>query len=384
MGSNRRPTREEVLEEHLEALLAYDRRYLEVAALLDRDAAFRRILELLPETLGFDVAFVAEHRDTDEVVINQLRGTRTAVLRGLVIPRGLGLGGKAFALGQVQWVDDYSASRSISHHFDEPVRVEGIRAVIAAPIQHDDRVFGVLYAAARGRTTFGGRVIGAVQAAADQLAVAATAAERARGIVDVAIHEERRRLAQELHDSVGAMLFTIRAGITELGEGLEAAPELRARLLDIEDQAAEASARLRESLWALSASPQEMVLPVTLRADCSEFEQSTGIPARLVLLSELPSLDQPRVRALADTVREALLNVKKHARARSVAVIASATLDGVTIAVTDDGIGLAHAAADGRGLGLEACAERLGRLGGYLSVDDNDEGGVTLRVWIPA
>jgi signal transduction histidine kinase len=127
-----------------------------------------------------------------------------------------------------------------------------------------------------------------------------------------------------------------------------------------------------------------MALAVTLRADCSDFQRSTGIPARLVLLSEPPSLDQPRVRALTDTVRESLLNIKKHAQAHSVVVLVSANADGLTIAVTDDGIGLSGAPSDGRGLGLEACAERLGRLGGYLSLDENDEGGVTLRAWVPA
>ena len=140
---------------------------------------------------------------------------------------------------------------------------------------------------------------------------------------------------------------------------------------------------LRESLQALSASPEEMVLAVALRADCQAFERESGIPTKLVMLNDVPAIGQPQVKALSSTVREGLLNVRKHARARSVAVIVASDGFGVTATVVDDGVGRANASGDGQGIGLESCANRLERVGGYLSVEDNEDSGMTLRAWVP-
>jgi signal transduction histidine kinase len=124
-------------------------------------------------------------------------------------------------------------------------------------------------------------------------------------------------------------------------------------------------------------------LPVALRSDCRSFEERTGTPARLLVLDDLPPLDASRTAALAGVVREALLNVEKHAEAQSVMVSVFRTSDGPTVAVYDDGIGPPDAAAEPSGLGLAAVAERLGRLGGRLTVGRNEDGGVTVRAWVP-
>lgn len=361
--------------------LPVDQTYAEAVTYLDRAAAFRMMLDVLPKAVGMDMAFIAECEGTERLVITHLSGNRTDALQGLLIPRGLGLGGKVLALGQVELVDDYARSAAISHDFDRPVGSEGLRSVMATPIRHGERFLGVLYVAKRCPVVIGGRVIEAVESAAARMAAAAITAERAQVTAAVAVHEERRRMALELHDNVGAMLFAIKAGLSELGEQLARDPAVQGRIADLERQAREASTILRESLRALSCSPQEVALAVALRGHCSAFEEQTGLPARLVIMNETPGLDQSCVRALTETVREALLNVRKHAKASSVVVIVSADRNGVTVAVVDDGLGLREA-ADG-GLGLEGCAERLGRVGGYLNVDENDDGGVTLRAWVP-
>jgi signal transduction histidine kinase len=54
------------------------------------------------------------------------------------------------------------------------------------------------------------------------------------------------------------------------------------------------------------------------------------------------------------------------------------------VTVSADGAGLAHRGALGAGLGLPATADRLGRVGGTLSIAGNDDGGVTLQAWVPA
>ena len=244
-------------------------------------------------------------------------------------------------------------------------------------------MIGVLYGSNRAETSYGDLAVSALQAAAARAANAAAVAERARLGSEVAVHEERRRLALELHDTVGAMLFTIGASVRRLTDGVEADPDLRAQLESIERQAAEAAAVFRESLQALHASPDDVALPVALRSDCRSFEDRTGIPVRLLVLDDLPPLPSSRATALAGTVREALLNVEKHARAESVLVSVFGAREGVTVAIADDGVGLPKDSGERSGLGLAGVAERLGRLGGYLTVGGNDDGGVTVRGWVP-
>jgi len=255
--------------------------------------------------------------------------------------------------------------------------------MVAVPIMHEGRVFGVLYGANRTPTMFGDQTIAAMESAASRAAAAAIVAERARHASEVAVHEERRRIALELHDTVGAMLFTIGAGIRRLGEALPADGDARAKLATIEQQAFDAAATLRGSLRALSAPPEEVALGVTLRSDCLAFKERTGVPARLITVTALPPLECARVRALAGANREALLNVEKHARADSVVVTVFTARGRVAVTVSDDGVGLPHSAVR-PGLGLAAATERLARLGGELTIGPNDDGGVTVQASVPA
>ena len=366
-----------------DALLELDEDYARVLSLLDRRSAFRAILAALPESVGIDVAFIGEVDADGKMVLGHAVHTRTDAVNGLVVPPGVGLGGRVLRTGQPQWVANYTDDAALATPFRSDADREGLKGMVGVPVYHAGRLIGVLYGSNRAETNYGDVAVAALEAAAARAANAAAVAERARLGSEVAVLEERRRLALELHDTVGAMLFTIGASVRRLTDGAAQDPALRAQLESIERQAAEAAAVFRESLQALNASPQDVALPVALRSDCRGFEDRTRIPVRLLVLDDLPPLQAARASALAATVREALLNVEKHARAGSVLVSVFGARDGVTVAIADDGAGLASDPAHGHGLGLAGVAERLGRLGGYLTVGGNDDGGVTVRGWVP-
>jgi len=365
-----------------DALLSLDEEYANLLGLLDREVVTSRLLARVPELSGVEVAWVGEPEGDDQNVLRYVVNAMTENVVGLVVPHGCGLGGRVMLAQRPLWVSDYITSDSITHHFDRQVEAERLNAMIAVPIAHEGRVFGVLYGANRRPTQFGDRTVIALERAASQAAAATIVAERARHASEVAVHEERRRIALELHDSVGAMLFTIGAGIRRLGTALPDDGEIRARLDAFEQQAYDAAAALRGSLRALSAPPEEVALGVSLRSDCAAFKERTGIPARVITVTALPTLDCARLRALADASREALLNVEKHAQAQSVVITVFTLRDGVALTVSDDGIGLQEQPSR-QGLGLAAATERLARLGGGLTVGPNDDGGVTLQAWLP-
>jgi signal transduction histidine kinase len=133
----------------------------------------------------------------------------------------------------------------------------------------------------------------------------------------------------------------------------------------------------------LHAPPEEVALGVGLRGHCRAFTDRTGICARTLTLTDLPTLSPYRVRVLTDFVREALLNVEKHARARSIVVSVFGARGGVAVSVADDGIGLREDYAAMAGIGLTAVTERLDQVGGTVTIGRNEDGGVTVQAWLP-
>lgn len=129
----------------------------------------RAALSRLRRDSGLPVAFGGLWAGAGCYRINELAGTETAVLRGLDIVRGNGLGGKAVALSRPLAVTDYSASSVISHEYDAAVAAEGLRSVLAVPVIVRRRVRGVLYGALRRPVRLGDRPLSAAVDVAREL-----------------------------------------------------------------------------------------------------------------------------------------------------------------------------------------------------------------------
>lgn len=177
----------------------------------------RGALSRLRRATGLPVAFggLFDHR---QVRIAELSGTGTAVLRGLGVSSGTGLGGKAVALSRPCAVTDYRVSRHISHEYDAAVAAEGLRSVLAVPVVVRRRVRGVLYGALRTALPVGDRTLGAAVEAARDVEQALVAHEEAQQLLALArepmadsgavweevreAHRELRALAPRIVDPV--------------------------------------------------------------------------------------------------------------------------------------------------------------------------------------
>lgn len=372
---------------HVDALRQLIDEHHDVVALLDSVAVLREVSRRIRADTGLDVAYAAQIERGDLLVIRGWSGARSRLLRNLEVRRGLGLGGKAFALARPVWVPDYCASRQITHDFDEVIRDEGIGAMVAVPLVHDGAMLGVAYGALRESTQVGDTVLHEIEDVAQPAATALHLARRAEGQTEVALLAERQRIAIALHDSVGAMLFSIGAEVRDLQSTVCAHPELLAKLRGVEARIADTAAAFRESLAVLDVVTPNQALTATLRGDCEAFGRRTGVTSRCVALTDVPELDDAHNAAVVAVVREALVNVEKHAEATSVVVSLAATDGGVAVAVADDGLGWVAAGERSRatssGIGLHAAYDRLARLGGTLSVVGNEDGGLTVRAWVP-
>jgi signal transduction histidine kinase len=270
----------------------------------------------------------------------------------------------------------------ITHQFDAQVRSEGIGAMIAVPVVSRGQTVAIAYAAMREATEFGDSAVRSMQDIADQAGTALRIASAAQDARADAVCAERHRMRDALHDSVGALLFSIGAQVRDLHRAAQDNPELDLRLRRLRTDISAASSALRESVLALSETAPDRALPVELAEHTRSFEARTGVPARFVQLGGLPVMDGERTALLVAVVREGLLNIEKHARPLSVVVSIGPCDGGVQLVVADDGAALV---ADSRGscLGVRSLADRAGRLGGRASLVRDDDDGCTLRVWLP-
>lgn len=362
-------------------------RWADLSLVLERSAVQREALRLLTDHPDLELAWFAEPTEDDGLVLNHVLGAQTPWLHGLEVRRGSGLTGKVYDDGRPWWVDDYTGASSITHEFDRYITQESLRGLVAVPVLRGARSWGVLAAGTRRGTSIEGRTVDLVRAVAEQAALATAVAERARLQQEVAVLQERQRMAREMHDSVGALLYAIGAGAKTLAStSAVVAPEVRHHLEQMVRQAETATVALRESLRNLRASPGELALGVAFRADASAFEQRSGTRAEVVLLDELPEVAPAVVEVMTRAVREALLNVDKHARASSVVVTVSRWGSGLAVSVIDDGVGLTAATADsspGTGMGLDATRNALARLGGSLHVGADSFGGTSWTARVP-
>jgi len=354
---------------------------------LDRIAALRGTARLIRAAVGASSGFVAELETPDRAIVRWMSGARTEQLRNLVVPLGQGIGGKAMALGSVIRVNDYIASASITHHFDTQVRDEGLGAMLAIPIVDkrglEPRTIAIAYAGMHDSATFGDVAAGRMQAVADHAAMAVHIAGTSDLTKADAVTAERKRIQNSLHDSVGAMLFSIGAQVQALQGTLSDQPALITRLRLLESDISAASSALRESILALDEVTPERALPVEIMEHTRSFERRTGVSARFIELSGLPPLDPERTEFLIAVVREGLVNIEKHARAHSVIVSLGSSEGGVHLAIADDGTGTPHEGASGTRIGLRSLVQRATRLGATVKLLRDEDEGSTLRAWLP-
>ena len=115
------------------------------------------------------------------------------------------------------------------------------------------------------------------------------------------------------------------------------------------------------------------------------FERRTGTPTRVLAGHEDPPIATALQLVAYRTVQEALTNVQKYARARSVRVELS-THDGhMLLEVVDDGVGMApEALAKTSSFGLRGLRERARRAGGWLDVSSQGGSGTSVILTLPA
>ncbi len=196
--------------------------------------------------------------------------------------------------------------------------------------------------------------------------------------------DERKRLARELHDETGQLFSAMRMEVGALHDvdgASVVADRLDALVTAGLTSLRRVTAALRPSLL------DDLGLLSAVRSVVAQVSRDGDVGARLDAPDALPPLPRELELALFRAAQEGITNVLRHAKAHEIRVMIRSDDDGVVLTVDDDGVGppsRAHLAEQERRghMGLLGMRERLGALGGRVSVESSPLGGTRLSVHV--
>jgi signal transduction histidine kinase len=200
---------------------------------------------------------------------------------------------------------------------------------------------------------------------------------------ELALLEERNRLARELHDTVKQETFStlmqVRAAKNLLGQDSQAA---RAHL----DEAEELIKASQKELGLIISEMHPATLDGKGLAGALNYylvgwSQHSRIPADLNVEGEM-SLPLEVEQALLRVAQEALSNVARHSRASAVTVNLTYMPGQVILCINDNGIGF-DSSVTSNGFGLESMRERMAAIQGSLAIQAAPDQGSTITASVP-
>ena len=193
--------------------------------------------------------------------------------------------------------------------------------------------------------------------------------------------EERRRIARELHDSVGQSLAALSMNLSSLGADLERFRKTGERLSDSVSLVKDVSAEIRTISYLLHPPLlDEAGLAFALRWYIEGFSERSKIRVDLELPEEFERLPRDLETAMFRLVQECLTNVHRHSESSAATIRIVREAEEVLLEVRDEGKGIpterqAELMSAGMpGVGIRGMRERLRQLGGSLQVSSGGAG----------
>jgi signal transduction histidine kinase len=368
-----------------------ERRLRDLEALYRADESLYRsprledVLQALVDVAGdiLQAGKIAIYLRDDRTGLFSVRASRglSPVLRGDVftldevrIPRGL-------ADDEVVEVTDLDRDTRLSPRLRSVCEREGCRAWITSAIRDGQNLLGTFSVGYEQPRVFGADERRLLQALAQRAGLAIQNARLFEQAQQAATHEERQRLARELHDAVTQTLFSASL-IAEVTPRLwERDPaEGRRRLEELRRLTRGALAEMRALLVELRPGALvEVPLGHLLRqlADATISRSGLTIDVRIDGEGEL----RPDVQVgLYRIAQEALNNVVKHAQAQRVDLHLVTERTGVELSVVDDGQGFDVASVPPGHLGLGIMRERASAIGAEVDISKGEGGGTCVLV----
>ena len=399
----------QALENSEKALETINAIGLVVSQSLDLQKVLETTVDRIREAMDLDVALAFLLNDqTNELELRAYRGVSVEFVNGLKgLKVGEGFNGSVAQSGETLVVANSSVDPRLTR---EVVKQEGILTQLIVPLKSRERVVGTLSVAGRYERRFREDEIDLLSAIGREVGIAIensrlyqqerALAEEQKGMqerlrfylqqVTRAQEEERKRIAQELHDdtiqNMVLLMHQIDRFTTSTGyltpQQILFLEELRQRISIVSDEVRRFTQDLRPSLL------DDLGLLPTLDWLASDVTKNFDIAVTVTTVGHACRFSPETESTLFRIAQEALRNVWKHAHATTAQIKVEFTPEKVTLTISDNGKGFEpkddvdELATSGK-LGLVGMRERAQLIGAVLTVKSQPGKGTSVIVEIP-
>ncbi len=285
-------------------------------------------------------------------------------------------------------------------HSEEPIRLEDLTkdsrsagfcnhhpkmtSFLGVPIISKGRRLGSLYLCDRlDGEPFSEDDENMIELLAAHAAIAIENAQLSEQLTRLAVIEERDRISMELHDGIIQSIYAIGIKLELTRLTLVKNPEVESQIIAANQDLNKVIEDLRSYIHDLRTG---MDYNIALRQQFEEiaegFRQVSGARLVMDLARAFVQLNEPRLHALTQIMREALSNIVRHAHATEVYLDMHETATHLTLVISDNGQGFEPDKVT-RGDGLRNIRRRAEQFGGTVEIISQPGRGATLTARIP-
>jgi nitrate/nitrite-specific signal transduction histidine kinase len=355
----------------------------ELTSILDIDDLLTQVVELIRDAFHYYHVHIFLLGPGGDDLVLRASTSSTVPEHHCIGVDDSSINGKAIRRGEAILVND--VKNDACYLADQ--YLPDIESELVAPLRLGNQAIGTLDAQSTELDAFAEQDLLVIQSLGDQIAVAIENARLYDRSQELAVLEERTRLARELHDSVTQSMYSVvlltegwRRSIRNGGEAR--VDEYLARICEINQQGLKEMRLLIHELRPPVLEEDGLLGALHQRLDA--VEKRAGISARL-LADEIVELPHPVEEGLYRIAQEALNNSLKHACAADVVVRIGTANGKVVLEVEDDGQGFDLGAVEfNRGMGLANMRDRAAELGGLIDIRSEPGRGTLVKVEVAA
>ena len=355
---------------------------MSIGSELDLDEVLLRIIEVAAELVDADYGALG--------VLDE-RGTRLAqfITTGLDdetrakighLPEGHGILGLLIVDAKPIRLPDL---REHPDSFGFPPHHPVMRSFLGVPVRVRGKVFGNLYLCDKaGGDVFTDIDEEMITALAGAAGIAIDNARLHARVAELAMFEDRERIARELHDTVIQRLFATGLAL-QATQRLVEKPEVATRIQAMVEDLDTTVRHIRSVIFELHTArlPGNSVRQAVLEL-CAESSRALGFEPQVHFDGPIDSLvDDEMASHVLAVLQEALSNVTRHAQATAVLVTVTAGDGRIVVTVGDNGRGMNEHVSGGRG--VDNVRVRATRLRGSVEWKPRPGGGTVLEFSAP-